>query len=586
VGRLGRIAFLILLCGPAFGVGRAATQGLSWPPDVDLYRDVAQAQTMADGSPLADPFYRGETLWYNPLVPGLVAAFSRLSGEPVNVLYARAGAYLNLLAPIAFFLLIDACFGLPAAVLATLHLVYLRDPAGPPWLSPAYSPWLYSAAFVPALFYATVLAYRRALAAGERRWFVAAGVLLGLTFLGHTAPALLAAVLAAVGFGGEVWAGRGRGSFPRHLLLVAAAAITAAPFLSSILVRYGLRIRNPAPLEWVWPPMTLPNLAGFVATYVSLPAMGAAVVALAWLLRREPRRREASLLAGWAIAAAVLFGLSLLREATGLGPRLVPRHHFLLYWRAAESALLGYGAAALLGAFAWPRVPRGLRPAASLAAVAAVIAFVLPSYRERDAFRAGRRDAEREDSRANRQEARDWIRAHSAPDDVFLAADDLALMVVGPAGRKTLALDAYFSNPYVDWRARHEEREALVQDLRERRISAFLEGARAHGIVFVIHKRSDRWGPDGIPALAQEFANARIAIYRVLIPAPDGHIRGSMAPQADLGTARSSRTYRIPGPFRRVRTASGPSSSVMIMANGAPKNMEPLIPSRIAFSRT
>ena len=81
---------------------------------------------MADGSPVADPFYRGESIWYNPLVPGLVATLGHLGRHPVHVLYAQAGAYLNLLGPIAFFLLLDACFGLPAAVLATLHLVYLR----------------------------------------------------------------------------------------------------------------------------------------------------------------------------------------------------------------------------------------------------------------------------------------------------------------------------------------------------------------------------------------------------------------------------------------------------------------------------
>ena len=72
------MALLVLLCAPAFGAGRAASRGLSWPPDVDLYRDIAQAQTMADGALLADPFYRGEAVWYNPLVPGLVATMAGL----------------------------------------------------------------------------------------------------------------------------------------------------------------------------------------------------------------------------------------------------------------------------------------------------------------------------------------------------------------------------------------------------------------------------------------------------------------------------------------------------------------------------
>ena len=519
------MALLVLLCAPALEAGRRATRGLSWPPDVDLYRDIAQAQTMADGALLADPFYRGEAVWYNPLVPGLVAGLAGLTGQPVHVVYAEAGAYLNLLAPIAFFLLIDAWFGLPAAALATLHLVYVRDPVGPPWLSPAYSPWLYGAAFVQALFYSTVLAYRRALQTGALAWFAGTGVLLGLTFLGHAAPALLAGVLVTVGLAHDAGAGKGRASLARHALLAGAAVTAAAPFLSSILLRYQLRIRNPAPLDWVWAPMSLPNLPEFLGAYVSLPATLLAILALLWLVGGDPRRREARLLAAWALGAAGFFTLSLLREGTGVGPRLVPRHHFLFYWRAAESALLGYGGAAALRALGGRLGGESLRrlaPAALVLAVAGAVAALFPSYREREAFTAGRRDAERDDSRLNRQEAREWIRAHSAPDDVFLAADDLALMIVGPAGRKVVALDAYFSNPYVDWQARHEARDAMVADLREGRFGELAARARALGVGFVIHKRSDRWGPDDAPVLRREFTNARIGIYRVVHPHPPG----------------------------------------------------------------
>lgn len=516
-----RLALLLLLCGPAFVLGRGATRGLSWPPDIDLYRDIAQGQTMADGALLADPFYRGETLWYNPLVPGLVAGLAGLTGQPVQVVYVQAGAYLNLLGPIAFFLLIEAWFGLPAAAAATLHLVYLRDPAGPSWLSPSYSPWLYSAAFVQALFYLTLLAYHRALQSGALGWFAAAGALLGLTFLGHAAPALLLGVVAAAGFARDAGTGKARGSFFRHALLAGIALAAASPFLWSILLRYRLRIRNPAPLDWLWPPLSLADLPAFLGTHESLPATVLAMIALLWLLRRDPRRREATLLATWALAAGILFGLALLREATGLGPRLVPRHHFLFYWRAAESALLGYGvglaALALARRFGGAALGR-LAPAVLVLGVATVVAAAFPSYRQREAFTSGRRDAERDDSRLNRQEAREWIRAHSAPDDVFLAADDLALMIVGPAGRKVVALNAYFSSPYLDWQARHDARDAMVADLREHRFSELVARGKALGVGFVIHKRADRWGPDDAPVLRREFTNARIGIYRLVGP--------------------------------------------------------------------
>jgi len=516
-----RAALLLLLCGPAFGLGRSASRGLSWPPGADLYRDIAQAQTMADGALLADPFYRGETLWYNPLVPGLVAALAGLSGQPVDVVYVQAGAWLNLLGPVAFFLLVEACFGLPAAALATLHLVYLRDSADPSWLSPAYSPWLYSAAFVQALFYLTVLAYRRALRSGAATWFAVTGALLGLTFLGHTAPALLLGVLAAVGFGHDARTGRGRASLARHALLAGTALVIAAPFLWSIVVRYRLRIRNPAPLDWAWAPITLRTLPAFAAAYVSLPTAALAVAALAWLIRRDPRRREASLVGAWALAAAAFFALGVLREVAGLGPRLIPRHHFLFYGRAAESVLVGYGGATALLALG-RRLGGGrlgpLAPGALVLGVAAVIGVVLPSYRERDAFAAGHREAEREDSRLNREEAREWIRTYSRPDDVFLAADDLALLIVGPAGRKVIALNPYFSNPYLDAQARREARDTMVEDLRQKRPEAFAARARDLGVRFVIHQHSDHWGPDEAPVLRREFAGARIGIYRVVGP--------------------------------------------------------------------
>ena len=47
-----------------------ATRDLEWPADPDLYRDIAQAQTIADGSLLSDPFYRGEAV-RNSQIPGV-----------------------------------------------------------------------------------------------------------------------------------------------------------------------------------------------------------------------------------------------------------------------------------------------------------------------------------------------------------------------------------------------------------------------------------------------------------------------------------------------------------------------------------
>jgi hypothetical protein len=521
--RAGATAFAaVLLLAPAVFLGWRTTRELTWPPDVDLDRDIGQARTVAEGALLADPFYRGESVWYNPLVPAVVAGLSRTVGAAVNVVYARAGAFLNVLGPLAFFLFVERSFGRGAAAVATFHLVYVRDAASPPWMSPSYSPWLWSASFTTALFYAALLAYRTALRAPSSGAFARTGFLLGLAFLGHAAPALL---LGAVMLAGAAGARRHAGSLRGHAVAAAVALVVASPFLWSIVGRYRLHVRNPAPLDWVGPGMAAADIGRFLLEQCSVATL-IALWALAILVRRDPRRPEVLLVAAWAVGALGLFAYAVLRDVLPL-PGLLPRHHFFLYWRGAESALVGFAAALLVRAAA-DRVswPEGRRASLLVAAVGAAIALAWPSYRQRDVFVAGRQAALRDSLRANRQAARDWIETRTRPDDVFLAADDLALLVVGATGRKTVALDPYFANPYVDPAPRREARDAMLAALERGDEETFRARAAAYGVTHVVRKKSDGPPLDGAPGLVREFADARIRIYRVeTAPSPADPLR-------------------------------------------------------------
>ena len=139
---LATAVVLVAACTAAAIQGVRATRGLRWPGDPDFARDIASAEAMAAGHPLSDPFYRGEWAWYNPLVPSLVAGVATTTGQPIPLIYARLGAYLNLAAPLAFFALVAAWWGRLvglAAVLAFLFFIPGRDPG---WLAATYSPWL------------------------------------------------------------------------------------------------------------------------------------------------------------------------------------------------------------------------------------------------------------------------------------------------------------------------------------------------------------------------------------------------------------------------------------------------------------
>src|SRR5262245_14771243 len=98
-------AAAILLCALAWLPAWAATRDLAWPCETDIYRDLGSAQALIDGNWGGDPGYQGETWWYGPLIPGLVALSAKLSGSPLHVAYTTHGVYLNLLAPLAFYAL-------------------------------------------------------------------------------------------------------------------------------------------------------------------------------------------------------------------------------------------------------------------------------------------------------------------------------------------------------------------------------------------------------------------------------------------------------------------------------------------------
>lgn len=162
--------------------------------------------------------------------------------------------------------------GRPAAVVAlAIYLFFLCTEHC--WACATYSPWLFTSTFSQGLFFTSVLAL---LAASTRpRWLpaAAAGTLAGLTFLSHTASALLLGILGVALLG------------PKQLAAYAGAALlVASPFLAAIVGHYHLRIANAAPLAWDYGPLLWPAILGTIRS--NIVWFAGAAVGLVWLHAR------------------------------------------------------------------------------------------------------------------------------------------------------------------------------------------------------------------------------------------------------------------------------------------------------------
>ena len=516
-------------------LARRTTAHLDWPHDADQFRDIAQAQTFRDQWALDDPYYLGETIWYNPLLPGVVAILSAISGEQVHIVYVRAGPYLNLLAPLGLFAAIGYAAGPWTAVAALFVFVFLQPPQAPAWTAATYSPWLFPGVFAQSLFYFSLVAYQRALVSRSARRYVGLGLLWGLCFLGHTAPALVLGCMLIVRTVAEQIRRGLRNHEPGgiaqiwgRLLAGLTAFVVAMPLVSSVLGRYHLRTLNPEPTRWGGAPLALENLRPFLSWQGAL-VLALAILGLVALARQRVPRAGRVMLSDWGLATiAIVAWAHLVDVLPAEMPTIIPRFHFLFYAGALVSVFAGLGLAWLadLSAAALGRLagPAGRRPSAAWIPIAARCVLVLalalagsavyPSYKQGRAFVADRAAAWQMTRQRERALFVDWARTHTSPHDVFLCTDDVSLFFVGPAGRKVVAVDRFFSNPYVDWSRRAGDRDRMLATIRNRDASGFKILADRYRVRFIVLDDDHSRNAQGFPGLEQVFAVANASVWR------------------------------------------------------------------------
>jgi hypothetical protein len=389
---------------------------------------------------------------------------------------------VNLLGPIAFFLLAWQLLGRWPAVAALGAYLFLGKPDVPSWFQATYSPWAWPMDFAQGFFYLTAAAYVRAAHTRKLHLEVLAGVLLGVTFLAHTAPTLVfVGALFLLTFFSD---GQDRLLAVRRLVVVGCVSLlVASPFLGPLLLYYRLQVLNKAPSEHA------PIGAGFVLQNLFTFRAALAGLGLLLLLARrapDPKAGQANggrdvalrrrILLALAAAPALLFGYGLLAQGLqnrGLAhlPRVLPTYHFHLYLKAAESLLFGLGLAAaarFLARLWWPardarqRVEGALLAGLLLAAVAAH----LPGYLKGIELARVRCVSERIASEMDRIAVYRWLLAETDSTDVFRADQETSFWAVDAADRKVVSLEDQYSNIYVCYEERADDQEAIFASLR------------------------------------------------------------------------------------------------------------------------
>jgi hypothetical protein len=543
--RLGLDLALLALCAVVLVHGIRTTADLEWTCDVDQDRDTGLAQAILDHRYGADHLYLGETIWYNPLTSIIIAILSRATSLPPYLITVRAGAYLNLLAPIAFYFLIAYLFDRRIAIAGTAAFLFAPIGNAESWAAASYSPWIFGENFAQVLFYLTLAAYCKALESKRRRWYIIVGLLLGIAFLGHTAPAVILGVImivacmkSAIQQGKPAWQSIVSTREIKGLALTLPIAfVVSLPFTFSILFRYHLRILNSAPSNWLYPPLAIDKLPALLRDNLSWFSAIAGLGLLALVIERENKHRK-TLLLTWFVICCVELGLNFLQQATSPTFRLmfVPAHHFLFYLKAIEDLLFGVGLVFICQFLSRNLISRYFGPAVTesksnylkyrietiliATGIVCFLALALPAYSSRSDFTTARAySLEMQQYKKAYIDAYHWILINTQPDDVFLSiTGDFDLRIVAPAARKVVVMYApEFSNPYVSWELR---RDAAI--LMTGKLGSHSEDALAtlvkNQVKYIITSPAAAYQL-GLayytPDLSREFGEGEVIIYSV-----------------------------------------------------------------------
>jgi hypothetical protein len=503
----------------AFVPAKQAVSGVTMPYDTDHFREVAYAQSIADGRLFDDPFYRGKTIWYNPLFAATIALVSRITALDVPVALVQGGPALSAAVQVAFFAAAICLLGPWPAVIALVALLFV-PPYEFSWATPAVTPWLFPSTFAAFFFYIGLLACWMAIPRNTPIWWIAVGVVLGIVFLAHTAPAVILGLLAIASV--HV-ANRTETLFSRRrvanvAMIMGAALVVSAPFVYSIVFVYRLHIVDTEVLNWVAPHLSVARAGSLlyeswvsplgVLRLIGVIALIRSAFAKATADRRESVDRGAFLVVGWCAAATVFFCYGWLQQLVHFRgvPSFIPQHEFYFHLRAVGYMLAGAGGWVVVTTVAsgasrilpsqWRlRYREAIVGALVLLAVYATVRATYDGFQGKADFQEYRREALAATAQFAETRLLQRLRTETPPDAVVLATAEDSLYRVAPAGRAVVAIPASQSNPYITQGGRDHDQKEMLKAVLTGDSATLHTLANTYGVTHIV------LGPDDTAAL-------------------------------------------------------------------------------------
>ena len=509
---------------------------LNWSYDVDIHRYMSYVQGNLYGHFGQDPNFTGAYLWYNPLLTLAETAIVKITGLPVHLVMTRAGLYLNLLSPIAFIFMMLVVSDFKVSLASLLSYLFLASGAIPCYYAATYSPWLYPVCFAQFLFYLNIILCYKAFSTQKYIWFFVLGTFIGISFLAHTAPTILIIlIMASIQLRDVVSAVKQR-DFSLIKKYVGQGLATFVPFVIAslpltyyIVGKYHMHFLNRMPFEYVDGMFIVHNFREMIRENLSVSFV-VSVIGFIWFYKKFHQVLIRKIILNWLVISVIMY-IYATAVATADNqfnfhlPGTVPSFHYFYYIKALQSVFFGFGFVFLISpVLKWIEQLINRKSGSGnfashffIVSVLLCAIIYLPFYQNRYDFVFFREQNIIKEKDKDGIETYNYILQNIPEDKVILCEEKTSIFPVMPTARKMVSIGITFSNPYLEFSSRENDRNNMVAFLRKGQPLSASSLFDKYNVGFVLLKNLGQENDKTADLLHSQivFRNSTFTIYKL-----------------------------------------------------------------------